>query len=232
VSAKRARPIVAIDGPSGAGKSTVGREVAAKLGYLYIDTGAMYRASALAAKRAGLDIEAAEAVGRVCRSLDIGFGPPSRDPARPAAVLLGGEDVSALIRTPEISMLASKFSAKPALRRRLTEIQRRLGAGGGVVMEGRDIGTVVFPDAEAKFFLSASLDERARRRFAELSAKGAPPPPESVRSDMEQRDLQDSSREQAPLRQAEDAQFVDSTEMPIERVVETILKKVRALERA
>ncbi len=231
MSAKRAKPIVAIDGPSGAGKSTVGRTVAARLGYLYIDTGAMYRASALAAKRQGLDIEAPEAVARFREGLDIGFGPPSRDPDRAAAVLLGGEDVSALIRTPEISMLASKFSAKPALRERLTEIQRRLGAGGGVVMEGRDIGTVVFPDAEAKFFLSASLDERARRRFAELSAKGPAPPAESVRSDMEQRDRQDSSREQAPLRKAEDAQFVDSTGVPVEQVVEMILAKARSLER-
>lgn len=231
MSADRPRPIVAIDGPSGAGKSTVGRSVAARLGYLYIDTGAMYRAAALAAKRAGLDLIDDEAVERFCEGLDIGFGKPSGDSGKGAPVMLDGEDVSQKIRTEEIGMLASRFSAHPALRRRLTELQRSLGEQGGVVMEGRDIGTVVFPDAEAKFFLSASLDERARRRYEELRAKDEPAGFESVREEMEKRDRQDASREQAPLRRAEDAREIDSTNLSIDEVVGQICRITKEIER-
>ncbi|MEW6775241.1 MAG: (d)CMP kinase [Bdellovibrionota bacterium] len=228
----RRKPIVAVDGPAGAGKSTVSRAVAARLGYLYIDTGAMYRAAALAAERAGLDKSDDKAVEKFCKTLEVGFGPPSTDPAKPAAVLLSEEDVSALIRTPEMSMAASTFSAKQPVRRRLTEIQRRLGASGGVVMEGRDIGTVVFPDAEAKFFLTASLEERARRRQAELAAKGQEIPLAKILEDVAVRDRQDSSREQAPLVQAPDAHLVDSTGLTISEVIDRIVNKVRSLERS
>ncbi|MCB0221057.1 MAG: (d)CMP kinase [Chrysiogenetes bacterium] len=224
------KPIVAIDGPAGSGKSTASRGAARELGYLYIDTGAMYRAAALAAQRAGLDLSDDLAVSEFCRNLDIGFGAPGSREDGSAPVLLAGEDVSDQIRTREIAMMASDFSQKPALRKRLTAIQRSLGASGGVVMEGRDIGTVVFPEARAKFFVSASPAERARRRCEELQAAGQEADLGAIEREIRARDAQDAGRAHAPLKKAADAEEIDSTAMSIEDVIARIVARVKAIE--
>ncbi len=224
-SAARVRPVIAIDGPSGAGKSTVSKEVARRLGYLYMDTGAMYRAAALAAKRAGVDVSDATQVAALCPKLDIRLeGGPEN-----LKTYLGEEDISGQIRTPEISMNASTISKHRPVRERLTALQRRLGAQGGVVCEGRDMGTVVFPDSRAKFFLSASPEERARRRYEELKARGEKVSLEATIADMKKRDDQDSARELAPLKVAPGATEIDSSNLTIKEVVEIILGRVDEL---
>ncbi len=220
--------IVAIDGPSGAGKSTITRLLSQRLGYLYIDTGAMYRAVALAVKRAGVSADDEEALVRVCRGVEIRF--VRTDGC--CQVLLNGEDVSAAIRTPEISMLTSRISAKKPVRDIMVRLQRELGQDGGVVLEGRDIGTVVFPDADVKFYLSASGAERGRRRYLELKAKGEDVSLERTIAEVEQRDRQDAQREHAPLRRADDAIDVDSTGLSIDEVLalmeRTISERLKA----
>jgi cytidylate kinase len=234
---ERKRPIVAIDGPAGAGKSTVARKVAEALGYVLVDTGALYRAVALATRRAGVRLEDAATVTTLAESLiasaSIGF---ERDPARGVRTKLENEDVSEAIRTPEVGMAASIVSAHPGVRAALLELQRQAGRGGGVVLEGRDIGTVVFPDAEAKFFLTARPEVRARRRFEELAAKppaSAPMPTfEETLADVHRRDQQDSSRPIAPLRQAAGAVLIDSSDRSIDDCVTDIVAHVRALEGA
>ncbi len=214
--------IVAIDGPSGAGKSTLSKLLASRLGYVNIDTGAMYRAVALAAHLRNIDITDDQALGRLCQTLNIEF----ERLADGERVLLNGEDVSQAIRTPEVSLLTSAVSARPAVRQSMLELQRQLGAQGGVVLEGRDIGTVVFPRAEVKFFLLASAAERGRRRFEELRAKGLSVELERTIAEVEARDEADSAREHAPLLQAEDAVAIDSTALSIEQVLETMLEVV------
>lgn len=225
------RPIVAIDGPAGSGKSTVSRAVARELGYLYIDSGAMYRAAALAAERAGLDLGDDAAVTEFCKNLDIGFGEPGARADGSAPVLLAGEDVSDKIRTRRIALLASEFSQNPALRERLTAIQRELGAAGGVVMEGRDIGTVVFPDAEAKFFLVASPAERARRRWQELKERGDQADLGEIEREIRARDAQDAGRARAPLKKAPDAEEIDSTALSVDEVIARIVARAGRIER-
>jgi len=220
-------PVIAIDGPSGAGKSTVSKEVARRLGYLYIDTGAMYRAAALAAKRAGVDVADPASVEKLCPSLDIRL----EGGASNLKVFLEGEDVSGLIRTPEISMSASTISKHRPVRERLTSLQRRMAEAGGVVCEGRDMGTVVFPASKAKFFLSASLEERARRRHRELAEKGDKTTLETTIDEMRRRDEQDSARELAPLRVAPGAVEIDSSNLTINEVVEIILRRVDELSK-
>ncbi|HEY6008034.1 MAG TPA: (d)CMP kinase [Geobacteraceae bacterium] len=210
------RLIIAIDGPSGAGKSTITRLLADRLGYLYIDTGAMYRAVALAVQRAGLDVDDEPRLATLCAGISIAFARTNGC----CTVLLNGEDVSEQIRTPEISLLTSRVSARQAVRAVLLKNQRQMGAAGGVILEGRDIGTVVFPDADVKFFLSASAQERGRRRYEELRAKGADVSLEQTVAEVIQRDEQDSRREHAPLRQADDAVVIDSTGLAIEAVLE------------
>ena len=211
---------IAIDGPAGAGKSTVAKLVAARLGYLYIDTGAMYRAVALAALRRGIATDDAPLLTKVAQDIHIELV----NEAEGYLVFCDGEDVSAAIRTAEVGNAASPVSAVAGVREALVAQQQRLGARGGVVMDGRDIGTKVLPQAECKVFLTASPLERARRRTLELAAKGQPADIEQVLRDMEERDARDSSRAVSPLMQAKDAVLLDSSGMTIEQVVEQILQ--------
>ena len=216
--------IVAIDGPSGAGKSTVTRLLADRLGYINIDTGAMFRAVALMASRGGIDLNDAAEFEAFCAGLVIDFDRTDGC----CRVLVNGEDVSTAIRTPEISLLTSVVSTKKVVRDYLLKLQRRMGERGGVVLEGRDIGTVVFPAADVKFFLSASVEERGRRRFEELRAKGTDVTLEQTILEVEQRDRQDLEREHAPLRRADDAIDIDSTNLTLEEVLvkmETIVRE-------
>jgi CMP/dCMP kinase len=222
-------PLVAIDGPAGAGKSTVARRLADALGFVLVDTGAMYRAVALAAERAAVSWTDGPRLGALAASLvadaALAF---ERDPARGVRVKLRGEDVSDAIRTPSIGMGASTVSAHPEVRAALLDLQRQAGAGGGVVLEGRDIGSVVFPDAEAKFFLTARPEVRARRRFDELVAKGdAAVTFEGTLEDVRRRDAQDMGRAVAPLKQADGAVLVDSSAMSIDETVAAMVAHVR-----
>ena len=224
----RGNPIVAIDGPVGAGKSTVARAVAQRLRFRYVDTGAMYRSVAWAALQRGISLSDERAVTALAQSLQIDF---VTDPEG-QRVLVDGVDVTDLIRTPQVSDGASVVSVYPGVRVALVAVQRRLGANGGVVMEGRDIGTVVFPDAEIKVFLDASLDERARRRFEELRARGASADLESVRRAEEERDRRDRTRSHSPLRAASDAVVIDSTGIPADEVAAGIVQLVQRRLRA
>ena len=218
--------VVAIDGPSGAGKSTVARMLASRFNIPYIDTGAMYRAVGLAAREAGLrlPIEDPETIERLARSLAIRLetsGPEVR-------ILLDGRDVTRAIREPEISVYASAVSAIPGVRRRMVEQQRRLAAEHGGVMEGRDIGTKVFPDTPHKFFLTASPEVRARRRAAELEARGTPQAFAEVLFDMEKRDRADQTRSDSPLTHDETYVVLDSSDRDPQDVVAEIERAVRA----
>lgn len=228
----RPRPVVAIDGPAGAGKTTVTRSVAARLGYLYVDTGAIYRAVALAAEQRGISWTDETAVGELAGDL-ARRGAVELAPAEGGGqrVVLEGSDVTLAIRTQNIASGASQVSAIPAVRGALLDLQRGYGKQGAVVLEGRDIGTVVFPDAEAKFFLTASVEVRAERRMKELAERGQPAALDTIRREVAERDERDRNRAVAPLKQAEDAVLVDSSEMSAERVVETIVAHVREVER-
>ncbi len=222
----RARPIIAIDGPSGAGKSTVSRRVAAELGFTYIDTGAMYRCVAVLAKRLGLPVEDSPKLRDLLAGIRIDFA-SATDGAQ--CVTCNGEDVSAAIREHEISGLASALSALPVVRERLVEIQREMGRDGGVIMEGRDITTNVFPDAELKVFLTASPQERAKRRHLELTAKGDAPELDLILRDQARRDEADSTREANPLRRADDALFMDTSVMDLPLVVSNVVLLARKI---
>ena len=220
---RRRRPVIAIDGPAGVGKSTTSRELAKRLGYTLVDTGALYRGVALAARERGISWGDEAAVVALCARVELAFAPQDDGIA---AVLLDGKDRSRDIRTPEISSGASQVSAYPGVRRALLDIQRELGREGGVVLEGRDIGTVVFPDAEVKLFLTASIDERARRRAKDLQARGIPADLDELRAQLRARDEADSTRAIAPLRPAQDAVIVDSTSLDLEAVVAHVLELV------
>jgi cytidylate kinase len=225
----RPRPIVAIDGPAGAGKSTVARRLADTLGYVLVDTGAMYRAVALAAKRAAVAWDDGARVGDLARAIVARRGLSfDRDAEKGVRVWLDGEDVSDAIRAPDMGMGASTVSGHKDVRDALFDLQRQAGRGGGVVLEGRDIGTVVFPDAEVKFFLTARPEVRARRRFDELTAKGAAVTLEETLADVRRRDEQDTTRAVAPLRQAEDATLIDNSDITIDECVARMAERVRA----
>jgi cytidylate kinase len=211
--------VIAIDGPSGAGKSTIARMLARRLGYTYIDTGALYRAIGWKAKEEGLDPSDDAALQQLCSRTDVTI---KHDPSV-QRVLVDGVDVTGEIRTPEMGMMASAVSKSPAVRARLLTIQRGLGASGGVVMDGRDIGTVVFPGAEVKIYLDASAEERGRRRWQELKDKGMDVDQAVITAEIRARDLQDSSRDIAPLKRAPDACYVDSSSMTIDEVVASML---------
>ena len=217
------RYVVTVDGPAGSGKSTVSRLLARRLSYVYLDTGALYRAIALKISAAGLATADRAGIAALCGETDIALA--ERDGA--TRILLDGRDVTELIRTPEISMLASTVSALPEVRQRLLAVQREAAFAGGVVAEGRDMGTVVFPGAEVKFFLTAGAEERARRRWLELRQRGHEVGLDEVLRDVVLRDRQDSEREIAPLRPSEDGVLVDSTGKSIEDVVEEMFKAVK-----
>jgi cytidylate kinase len=219
--------IVTIDGPAGAGKSTVGKMLAQRLKYLYLDTGAMYRTVALRAKEQGVGPEDEGALKRLCRGLDITF----QGHKQGQRVICQGEDVSAKIREPDIGWLASAVSMKRPVRQAMVRLQRKIGAAGKVVAEGRDTGTVVFPRAKFKFFLDARLEERARRRHRELVGKGLAAEVKKVEKEMRARDEQDSSRELAPLHPAADARHIDSTGISAEGVVEKIMAVIEKASR-
>ena len=204
---------VAIDGPSGAGKSTLAQRCAKALGFIYVDTGAIYRTVGLAAWRRGVDRKDEQAVAAILPELDIRM---AYDETGEQRMFLNGEDVSAAIRLPEISLCASDVSAHPAVRAYLMEMQREMARHSSVIMDGRDIGTVVLPQAEVKIFLTASPEARAERRLKQLREKGVEADYEKVLEDIRYRDEQDSGRAAAPLRQAEDAVLLDTTEIDME----------------
>jgi len=221
------KPVVAIDGPSGSGKSTVARMLSEKLGYLHLDTGAMYRAVALAATNGGIPFGDGPALSRMCGEIHIEL---NQEP-RGIRVLLDGEDVTEKIRLPEMSMGSSAVSAVPEVRAHMVRLQREIGDKGGVVAEGRDMGTVVFPRSKAKFFLDASPRVRARRRWLELQARGHRVEFRNVLEEMVKRDLCDSSRGNSPLKKADDAVLVDTTGKAVEEVVRILYDRVLELER-
>ena len=215
---------IAIDGPSGAGKSTLARRAAARFGFLYVDTGAIYRTLGLAAHRRGIDCHDEAAVSAILPELDIRMGYNEEGEQR---MYLNGEDVSAAIRAPEISICASDVSALPAVRAYLLDMQRRVARESNVIMDGRDIGTVVLPQAELKIYLTASAEARAQRRLKELLEKGTQTDFEAVLRDIEYRDYQDTHREIAPLREAEDAVRLDTSELDLEQSCELLYRTIR-----
>jgi len=215
--------IIAIDGPSGAGKSTLAKKLAADLGFIYLDTGAMYRGLALKILRQGVDLADDQKLAELVNSTSVDL---QCDRAE-LEVLLDGKNVASEIRTPAVSQMASKASALKLVRDRMLELQRRLGERGGVVAEGRDIGTVVFPDAQVKIFLSASAAERARRRCAELRAAGQPVDLDVTLREIEERDQRDSERALAPLRKADDALVIDSSNSTADEVAACVLAEIR-----
>ena len=214
---------VAIDGPSGAGKSTVARAAAAQLGYVYVDTGAMYRAIGLAVCRKGISGD--DTAGIVSVLPEITLSLQYQDGAQ--HILLCGEDVSDAIRTPEIAKYASKVSAVPEVRQFLLDTQRNMAKNGNILMDGRDIGTVILPDAPVKIFLTASAEARAQRRFLELQEKGQQVTLDEVLRDIRQRDHQDMTRAVAPLRQAEDAVLLDTSNITLEQSIDAVLRIIR-----
>ena len=215
---------VAIDGPAGAGKSTISRKAAETLGYIYIDTGALYRTVGLAAIRAGKDIEDPESIVTVLTddlSVELKFVDGEQ------RMFLNGEDVSSLIRTPEASMAASRVSAVPKVREFLFDLQKKLARENNCIMDGRDIGTVVLPDAKVKIFLTATPEARAERRYKELVEKGMDVKLEDVLADMIERDYNDSHRAIAPLKQADDAVLCDTSNLTLEESIKLIISTIK-----
>ena len=211
---------IAIDGPAGAGKSTIAKRIAKELSFIYVDTGAMYRAMALYFIKKGIDPTDGEKIAAECERADISIEYRNGE----QVVLLDGEDVTDRLRTEEAGKMASATSVYPQVRRKLVELQRKLAASANVVMDGRDIGTCVLPGAQLKIYLTASAHTRAERRYAELRAKGEHISLEEIGQDIMDRDARDMNREYAPLRQAEDAVLIDSSDLTIEEVVEKILE--------
>lgn len=219
---------IAIDGPAGAGKSTIARRAAKELSFIYVDTGAMYRTIALGLLRRGTDVEDAQALEEALAEIEVGIA--YEDGAQ--QVYLNGENVSELIRTEAVSRMTSISSAKPQVRAKLTELQRRLAREKDVLMDGRDIGTMILPQAQLKIYLTASVHTRAMRRCRELLDRGEPCEPEEIERDIEERDYRDMHRETAPLRCAEDAVCIDSSDLTIEEVTGRIVQLARERMRA
>lgn len=214
---------VAIDGPAGAGKSTISRRAAKELGFIYVDTGALYRTVGLNAIRTGVNLDSPEAIAESVNGISVDLGYENGE----QSVFLNGENVSAFIRTPEASMAASRVSAVPAVREFLFGLQQDIAAKNDCVMDGRDIGTVVLPHAQVKIFLTASAEERARRRYKELMEKGEKVEYEKVLAEMKERDYNDSNRAIAPLKAAPDAITVDTTELTLEESIEKIKNVIK-----
>lgn len=215
---------IAIDGPAGAGKSTIAKLIAARKGYIYVDTGAMYRAMALFLIREGVDPADTAAIDAKCREADITIG--YEDGAQ--IVYLNGENVNGLIRTEEVGKMASVSSPNPNVRKKLVELQQKLAADADVVMDGRDIGTCVLPNAQVKVFLTADSHERALRRYKELTAKGVSCDLAVIEKDIIERDRQDMTRELSPLKQAEDAVLVDSSHMTAEEAADAVISLIKS----
>jgi len=224
MTACKKKLLITIDGPAGAGKTTVSRMLADRLGYRYIDTGALYRGVALAVQSRGVDPESDAELASLCSRLKLRFNINNTG----LRLVLNGEDVTDRIRSPEVTMLASKVSAKPVVRQYLLELQRKLGREKAAVFEGRDMGTVVFPEADVKFFLDASTKTRALRRFEESKSKSGQTL-EEVARDIQQRDDNDSTRRTAPLKPAWDAIIIDSTDLSARQVVEAMLSHIDCL---
>lgn len=222
------KQIVAIDGPSGSGKSTVAAMLSKELGYMHLDTGAMYRAVALAAANENIPFDDPVRLDELCERIRIEM----KQNEDKVAVYLDGMDVTQAIRSPEMSLGSSAVSSIAQVRSHMVRLQREVGNRGGIVAEGRDMGTVVFPDTPAKFYLDAAPEERARRRWMQLAEMGIDEEPGKVRSEMEERDRKDSSREHSPLKKADDAIPIDTTGMNIEQVVAALARKVQELEEA
>lgn len=222
------KTVIAIDGPAGSGKSTVSKMVAKRLGLLYIDTGAMYRALTLKAIRSGADLEDEGGLVELSRSTDVDLG--YKDGKQ--VVLLDGEDVAALIRTAELTNKVKYIARVPGVRHEMVLMQRRLGEKSGAVMEGRDITTVVFPDADYKFYLDADPEERARRRFKELKESGSPVTFDEIKKDVVARDESDMLRAVGALKVADDAIVIDTTDLSIDGVVDAVMDKISGIERS
>lgn len=218
--------IITIDGPAGVGKSTVSRIVAASTGFTYLDTGAMYRGVGYFLQEKGADLSDAEGIKSLLADLDMELL-PAADKESDVGVVVNGQDVSVEIRTPQMAMVASNVSALPVVREYLTAMQRSYGERGKIVAEGRDTGTIVFPKAAFKFFLDAKAEERARRRYSQLKAKGMEADYEEILALTQQRDKNDRERDIAPLVQAEDATGIDTTEISVDEVVSLILQRVK-----
>lgn len=216
---------IAIDGPAGAGKSTIAKRVAKELGFIYVDTGAMYRTIALYLLTKQVDCEQEDQLAAALDNIEISIAYENGE----QQMLLNGDNVTGRIRTEEVGQMASRSSAKPIVRAKLLALQRSMAASSDVLMDGRDIGTMILPDAQLKIYLTASTAARAKRRYLELQEKGETCSLEEIEKDMEERDYRDMHRETAPLRQAEDAVLVDSSDMTIQQVVERI--KALAAER-
>jgi cytidylate kinase len=216
--------IITIDGPSGVGKSTVSKSVARRLGFTYLDTGAMYRAVALRVKLASIDINDDKRLESLLNNTEIGF---TRNENGDLVILLNKEDVTDQIRTPEVSRLSSDVATKRAVRIKLVHLQREMGKNGNIVAEGRDMGTYVFPDAPFKFYLDASLYERARRRWKQLAESGSGADIESVKNEIIRRDAQDMERSESPLHPAVNAVIIDTTNLSSDEVTDMIIKAVQ-----
>ena len=217
---KSEKIIITIDGPAGAGKSTVSKILSERLGYIYINTGAMYRVVALESKRRNIDPGDEKGLAQVCSGLDISFGRKDGN----LRVFSHGEDVTEEINTPEMSLRASRVSAQRVVRNAMAELQRNMGRGGGVILEGRDAGTVIFPQAQVKFYLDAALAERGRRRYKEIAVRNQKVELKQVIQETEKRDFDDSHRAFAPLRMAEDAVLIDSSELTVEEVIDMMVQ--------
>ena len=218
--------IIAIDGPAGSGKSSIGDMLAEGLGYIHLSTGLIYRAIGWKANKAGIAFTNIPEMMQLIEQTNITF---QRSNEGTASIIVDGKDISDILTTNEVGLLASAVSAIPEVRQGLLSLQRRAGKGGGVILDGRDIGTVVFPNADLKFYLDASAEERAKRRFLQLQARGSQTDLNQLILDIRKRDYDDSHREVAPLRQADDAVYIDSTDLSPEDVVQKMMTEIRKM---